>query len=72
MTIQVGDKLPEATFRTMTADGPAARTTAEIFAGKTIVVIIPSPAERYLSSWLFADIDLESDDVEHLANAESI
>lgn len=38
MTIQVGDKLPEATFRTMTADGPAARTTAEIFAGKTIVL----------------------------------
>jgi cysteine synthase A len=32
--------------------------------GKMIVVIIPSPAERYLSSWLFADIDVESDDVE--------
>jgi cysteine synthase A len=40
--------------------------------GKTIVVIVPSPAERYLSSWLFADIDLESDDVEHLATAGSI
>jgi len=38
MTIQVGDKLPEATFRTMTADGPAARTTADIFAGKTVVL----------------------------------
>ncbi|MBY0363773.1 MAG: peroxiredoxin [Phreatobacter sp.] len=38
MTIQVGDKLPEATFRTMAADGPAARTTADIFAGKTIVL----------------------------------
>ncbi len=33
MTIQVGDKLPEATFRTI-----AARTTADIFAGKTIVL----------------------------------
>jgi cysteine synthase A len=32
--------------------------------GKTIVVIIPSPAERYLSTWLFQDIDVESDDVE--------
>jgi cysteine synthase A len=41
-------------------------------AGKTIVVIIPSPAERYLSSWLFSDIDLESDDVEHLAAADAI
>jgi cysteine synthase A len=41
-------------------------------AGKTIVVIIPSPAERYLSSWLFSDIDLESDDVEYLATGDSI
>jgi len=32
--------------------------------GKTIVVIIPSPAERYLSTWLFQDIDVESDHVE--------
>lgn len=31
--------------------------------GKTIVVIIPSTAERYLSSWLFADIGVESDEV---------
>ena len=31
--------------------------------GKTIVVIIPSTAERYLSSWLFADINVESDEV---------
>ena len=29
--------------------------------GKTIVVIVPSAAERYLSSWLFADLDVESD-----------
>jgi len=29
--------------------------------GKQIVVIIPSCAERYLSSWLFADVDVESD-----------
>lgn len=34
--------------------------------GKTIVVIVPSPAERYLSSWLFADVSVESDDVESL------
>ena len=29
--------------------------------GKTIVAIVPSSAERYLSTWLFADIDVESD-----------
>jgi len=35
-------------------------------AGKTIVVIIASCAERYLSSWLFADIDVESDNLDAL------
>ena len=29
--------------------------------GKQIVVIAPSSSERYLSSWLFADINIESD-----------
>lgn len=38
MTIQVGDKLPQATFRVMTADGPAAKTTDDLFTGKTIVL----------------------------------
>ncbi len=37
--------------------------------GKQIVVIIPSCAERYLSSWLFADISVESDSVEDLMGA---
>jgi len=35
--------------------------------GKQIVVIIPSCAERYLSSWLFADVNVESDSIEDLA-----
>jgi cysteine synthase A len=34
--------------------------------GKQIVVIVASCAERYLSSWLFADIGVESDSVEDL------
>jgi cysteine synthase A len=37
-------------------------------AGKQIVVIVPSCAERYLSSWLFADVNVESDDVEALVS----
>ena len=32
--------------------------------GKVIVAIIPSGAERYLSSWLFADVNVDSDEVE--------
>ena len=38
MSIQVGDRLPEATFTTMTADGPKPLTTAEVFAGKKVVL----------------------------------
>ncbi|MEL6568134.1 MAG: peroxiredoxin [Pseudomonadota bacterium] len=38
MSIKVGDALPEATFMEMTADGPQPRTTAEVFAGKTVAL----------------------------------
>jgi peroxiredoxin len=38
MSIQVGDRLPEATFTTMTAEGPKPLTTAEVFAGKKVVL----------------------------------
>ena len=37
--------------------------------GKQIVVIIPSSAERYLSSWLFADLTVESDNIDDLIPA---
>jgi cysteine synthase A len=32
-------------------------------AGKQIVVIVPSSTERYLSTWLFADINTDADDI---------
>lgn len=38
MTISVGDKLPEVTFKRMTAGGPEEKTTAEVFSGKKIVL----------------------------------
>ncbi|MCE0497418.1 MAG: cysteine synthase A [Methylacidiphilales bacterium] len=31
--------------------------------GKQIVVIVPSSSERYLSTWLFADVNVESDSI---------
>ena len=34
--------------------------------GKQIVVIIASSSERYLSTWLFADINVESDSIDDL------
>ncbi len=38
MTIKAGDRLPEATFRIMTEDGPQAKTTADIFKDKTVAL----------------------------------
>ena len=36
--IKVGDKLPDATFMTMSADGPKPMTTAEMFDGKKVAL----------------------------------
>lgn len=38
MTIKIGDKLPQATFRVMTADGIVTKSTDEIFAGKKVAL----------------------------------
>lgn len=38
MPIQVGDRIPEAKFRVITAGGPAWTTTDEVFKGKTVVL----------------------------------
>ena len=40
MTIKVGDKLPEAKFRVMTAEGPQIKTTDD-----QQVVLDPAPAK---------------------------
>ncbi|MDP1908456.1 MAG: sigma 54-interacting transcriptional regulator, partial [Hyphomicrobium sp.] len=38
MTIKVGDRLPNATFRIMTSDGPKPKTTDEVFKGKKVAL----------------------------------
>ena len=38
MAIKVGDKLPDVTFTTMTAEGPRPMTTADVFSGKTVAL----------------------------------
>lgn len=39
MSIKVGDRLPDATFRVMTEEGPQTRETADIFKGKRIILV---------------------------------
>lgn len=38
MTIKIGDKLPSATFKEKTADGPVETNTDDLFNGKTVVL----------------------------------
>ena len=38
MTLKVGDKLPDATFMIMTAEGPKPLTTGEMFNGKKVAL----------------------------------
>jgi len=40
--------------------------------GKLIVAIIPSSSERYLSTWLFADVSAESDSIDDLLAATPV
>lgn len=39
MTIQVGDRLPQATFRVMTPEGPVAKTTDDLFKGRKVALV---------------------------------
>jgi glutaredoxin/glutathione-dependent peroxiredoxin len=39
MTIQVGDPLPQSTFRVMTPDGPKPKTTYDVFKGRKVVLV---------------------------------
>ncbi len=39
MTIEIGDRLPQATFRVMTPDGPAAKTTDDVFKGRKVALV---------------------------------
>src|SRR6476661_6427339 len=38
MPIKVGDRVPETKFRVMTAEGPAWKTTDEVFKGKKVAL----------------------------------
>jgi glutaredoxin/glutathione-dependent peroxiredoxin len=39
MTIQVGERLPHATFRITTQEGPVAKTTDDLFKGRKVVLV---------------------------------
>jgi glutaredoxin/glutathione-dependent peroxiredoxin len=73
MTIQVGDTLPQTTFMVPTADGPAPKTTADIFAGKKVALFAvpgaytPTCSARHLPSYKDKAVDLAAKGVDTIA-----
>ena len=73
MSIQVGDRLPEGTFSTMTADGPKPLTSAEVFAGKKVVLFsvpgafTPTCSKHHLPGYVKQADELKTKGVSQIA-----
>lgn len=73
MSIKVGDRLPEATFRTMTAEGSRPLTTAEVFGGKKVVLFAvpgaftPTCSKHHLPGYVKQADELKSKGVATIA-----
>ena len=73
MTIQVGDKLPEATFMTPTPDGPQAMTTDQVFKGKKVALFAlpgaftPTCSARHLPGFKEKASELKAKGVDTIA-----
>lgn len=72
MTIKIGDKVPEATFIEATADGLEPRSTADVFAGKTIAffavpgAFTPTCSAKHLPSFRDAAESFSSKGVDEI------
>ena len=73
MTIQVGDRIPDATLSTPTEDGPRPITTAEIFGGKTVALFAvpgaftPTCSARHLPGYVENRAELAAKGVDTVA-----
>ena len=73
MTIKVGDKLPSATFMSMTADGPAPISSDQLFAGKTVALFAvpgaftPTCSAKHLPGFKEKAADLKAKGVDAIA-----
>lgn len=72
MTLKVGDKLPDATFMEMTADGPAPVSTADVFGGKTIALFAvpgaytPTCSAKHLPGFVEKQSEFEGKGVDEI------
>lgn len=73
MTISVGDRLPETTFMTMTADGPNPLSTADVFAGKTVALFAlpgaftPTCSAKHLPGFIEKAAEIKARGVDTIA-----
>jgi peroxiredoxin len=73
MAIKIGDKLPEATFGVMTKDGPARKTTSELFGGKRVALFAvpgaftPTCSAKHLPGFTANAAALKAKGVEDIA-----
>ena len=73
MTLSVGDRLPEASFMTMTADGPTKLTTDDVFKGKTVALFAvpgaftPTCSAKHLPGFVEKADEIRSKGVDTIA-----
>ena len=73
MAIKVGDKLPSATFRAMTGEGPKPKTTDEVFKGKKVALFAvpgaftPTCSNLHMPSFLIFIANLKAKGVDAVA-----
>ncbi len=73
MSVSVGDKIPLVTLKTMTAEGPKEISTAEIFAGKKVVLFglpgafTPTCSAKHLPGFIDKHDDLAAKGVDTIA-----
>ena len=73
MTIKIGDKLPNATFRLLTPDGPKPVTTLEYFAGRRIVLFglpgafTPTCHKNHLPGFIAGEAAIKAKGVDAIA-----
>jgi peroxiredoxin len=73
MAIKAGDKIPSATLRTMTADGPSEVSTADLFGGKKVVLFAlpgaftPTCSAKHLPGYIEKAADLKAKGVDTIA-----
>jgi len=73
MTIQVGDKVPSATLRYLSPEGPKEITTDELFGGKKVALFAvpgaftPACSQRHLPGYVDKAADLKAKGIDTIA-----